>query len=85
MRKSTRKSSTNNSSTIEVLPELFNFFANKGKNVSLILKNEKVKIGTLLCVCPDEVIILEIKTPNGITYISETPLFDVSEILVIEN
>lgn len=74
-----------NSNAGDVRPEQFNFLENKGKNVSLILKNENVKTGTLLCICPDEVIILDVKTPKGITYISETPLFDVSEILVLDN
>ena len=84
MRKSTRKSSTNNSSTGEVRPELFNFIANKGKSISLILKNENVKIGILLGICEDGTVLLDMASPIG-TGLSETLLFDVSEILVMNN
>ncbi len=83
MRKQKINASVN--SSIEHRPELFDFYANRDKNVSLILKNENVKNGKLLCICQDDVIILDIKTPVGVTYISETPLFDVSEILVLDN
>ena len=84
MRKSNKKPSVNNSSTGEVRPELFNFFANKGKSISLILKNENVKVGRLLGLCKNGTVLLEIDCPIGLG-ISETPLFDVSDILVLDN
>lgn len=84
MRKSTKNPGVNNSSTGEVRPELFNFFANKGKSISLILKNENVKIGRLLGICEDGTVMLDMTSPIG-SGVSETPLFDVSEILVLDN
>lgn len=80
MRKSKSQSSVNNSITGEVRPELFNFFANKGKSISLILKNENVRVGRLIGICKNNSVLLEIGTT-----LSETPLFDVSEILVLDN
>lgn len=70
----------------EFRPELFDFFANTGKRVSLILKNENVRTGILLCICPDDAIILEFEPVKGAAlHIGETPLFDVSDILVLDN
>lgn len=80
MRKSNKQPSVNNSSTGEVCPELFNFFANKGKNISLILKNENVRVGRLLGISKSNSLLLEIGTT-----LSETRLFDVSEIIVVDN
>jgi len=84
MRKSNKKPSVNNSSTGEVRPELFNFFANKGKSISLILKNENVRFGRLIGICEDGTVLLDLASPIG-AGLSETPLFDVSEILVLDN
>ena len=80
MRKQKNKPSANNSSTGEVRPELFNFFANKGKSISLILKNENVRVGRLLGISKNNSVLLEIGTT-----LSETRLFDVSEIIVLDN
>jgi len=64
----------------EIRPELFNFHANKGKNVSLILKNENVKVGRLLGINRNNTVLLAVGVFN-----LETPLFDVSEIIVLDN
>lgn len=80
MRKSNKQPSAKNSSTGEVRPELFNFLANKGKSISLILKNENVRVGRLLGLNKNNSVLLE----TGTT-LSETRLFDVSEILVLDN
>lgn len=80
MRKSNQQPSANNSSTGEVRPELFNFFANKGKSISLILKNENVRVGRLLGLNKNNSVILEIGTT-----LSETRLFDVNDIIVLDN
>ena len=84
MRKSNKQPSANNSSTGGGRPELFNFFANKGKNISLILKNENVRVGQLVGICKNGTILLESVYPLGVTR-SEVPLFDVSEILILDN
>jgi len=84
MRKINKQPNVNNSSIGEVRPELFNFIANKGKSISLILKNENVKIGILLGICEDGTVLLDMASPIG-TGLSETLLFDVSEILVMNN
>ncbi len=77
--------SVKNSST-EFRPELFDFSANKGKTVSLILKNENVRTGKLLCICHDDAILLEFDpVKRAALHFGETPLFDVSEIIVHEN
>ena len=74
----------NNSST-ESRPELFDFFANVGKTVSLILKNENVRTGKL-CICPHDAVILEFEPVKGERlHYGQTPLFDVSEIIVLDN
>ena len=80
MKKSNKQPSVNNSSTGEVRPELFNFFANKGKSISLILKNENVRVGRLLGLNKNNFVLLEIGTT-----LSETRLFDVSDIIVLDN
>ena len=80
MKKSNNKPSANNSSTGEVRPELFNFFANKGKSISLILKNENVRVGQLLGISKNNSVLLEIGTT-----LSETRLFDVNDIIVLDN
>jgi hypothetical protein len=85
MKKQKTNTSVNNSS-IEFRPELFDFFANAGKTVTLILKNENVRTGKLLCICPDDAIILEFEPAKlGMIHIGETPLFDVSEIILLDN
>lgn len=68
----------------ESRPELFEFNSNKGKTVSLILKNENVRTGKLLCICPDDAIILDVPCDMGVA-LCEIPLFDVSDIIVLDN
>jgi len=84
MRKSKSQSIVNNSSN-EVRPELFNFQANKGKCVLIALKNDNTKSGMLLGICDNQTVLLQLRTPQGHAYISETPLFDVSDIIVLDN
>ncbi|HEY5592129.1 MAG TPA: hypothetical protein VIK55_14080 [Paludibacter sp.] len=79
MKKQKSKFIVNNSSN-EYRPELFNFLANQGKSISLILKNENVRIGRLLGLNKNNSVLLEIGTT-----LSETRLFDVSEIIVLDN
>lgn len=74
---------TNNST--EVRPELFNFFENRGKSVSLILKNDNVRTGYLLRCSPNGIVVLNVRTPQGRTCISETPVFEISEIIVLDD
>jgi hypothetical protein len=80
MRKSNVKPSVNNSSAGEVRPELFNFLANEGKNISLILKNDNVRVGRLLGLNKSNSVLLEIGTT-----LSETKLFEVNDILVLDD
>lgn len=82
MKKQKQPLSENNSST-EVRPEFFNFLTNKGKSISLILKNENVKVGRLLGICHNNTILLEMDCPFGVGS-SETPLFDISEIIILD-
>ena len=74
-----------NNSITEVRPELFNFFENRGKSVSLILKNDNVRTGYLLCCGTDGTVVLNVRTPQGRTCISETPVFEISEIIVLDD
>jgi hypothetical protein len=84
MIKNKLQTNVNNSSN-EVRPELFNFNANKGKSVLIALKNDNIRTGMLLGICDNHTVLLELSTPQGQASISETPLFDVSEITVLDN
>ncbi|MEI8087312.1 MAG: hypothetical protein WCG93_13975 [Paludibacter sp.] len=84
MKKNNSKIKAIKSNFSETRPELFDFYSYNGRNISLILKNENVKTGRLSCVCTDGTIILEISCTTGIAH-TETALFDVSEVILLDN
>lgn len=78
------KVKNNSSAKNEYRPEFFDFFANRGRTVSLILKNENVRTGKLLCFCADSTIVLDVISKLG-PVITEVPFFDVSDIIVLND
>ena len=71
--------------TNEIRPELFNFHANKGKNVMIALKNDNSRTGILLGLFEGQTVKLENKSTQGQSIITETPFFDISDVMVLDN
>ena len=84
MKKLKSKSIVNKSNN-EIRPELFNFQVNKGKNVLIALKNDNSRTGILLGLYEGDVVKLENSSFKGHSIITETPFFDISDVMVLDN
>jgi hypothetical protein len=78
------KSSVKLSCSIETRPDFFNFLANKGRNILLLLKNENIKTGILLGLPEPKIVRVVLRSPQGYSFISETNFVDISEIIILD-
>jgi hypothetical protein len=84
MKKNKVKSRVKLACSIETRPDFFNFLANKGRTILLLLKNENIKTGILLGVPGPKIVRLVLRSPQGYSCVFETNFVDISEIIILD-